>query len=123
MTMEHRWGVRQRTCVSVRFDARGGVIGSGRLINISATGAFLETADPPAPLAMLQIRAAAASAAEDVALPLAATVVRRIARGVGLEWCPEAGGNALLRRRLAGWLAESRSLGAGMPPTAETAHG
>jgi hypothetical protein len=44
--MEHRWGHRKSTNVAVRFVAMPATIGTGRVINVSLTGAFLETQVP-----------------------------------------------------------------------------
>ena len=44
MGMEHRWGRRESTDVPVQFLARSGMTGSGRVLNISSTGAYLQTA-------------------------------------------------------------------------------
>jgi hypothetical protein len=87
MGMEHRWGRRQSTDVTVEFLARSGKVGNGRVLNISSTGAYLQTAvslplnslvylEPTAPMPIVgNIRR------------IAASVVRQDARGVGLEWC------------------------------------
>ena len=42
-SMEHRWGQRVSADVIVRLIGAPGAIGTGRLCNVSATGAFVET--------------------------------------------------------------------------------
>jgi hypothetical protein len=88
--MEHRWGSRKAIDVPVRFIALPATIGSGRLVNVSMTGAFLETRAELRPMALLYV--------EMIHLPkeagrrnrLSASVVRRTAAGVGIEWCEAA---------------------------------
>lgn len=88
--MEHRWGSRKPIDVPVRFIALPATIGSGRITNVSMTGAFLETRMELRPLALLYV--------EMIHLPqeagrrkrLSASVVRRTELGVGIEWCEPA---------------------------------
>jgi hypothetical protein len=84
MRMEHRWGKREPTDVEVNFVVYG-TTGTGRVLNVSLTGAYLETSIPPRLLSVvyLQLARTASAAAERIA----ATVVRRDPWGVGLEWC------------------------------------
>jgi hypothetical protein len=88
--MEHRWGRRYDTDVAVRFVALPGTIGSGRVTNISMSGAFMETRSKLRLLMVLYIEGL--TSATERGKPgnpkrLAATVVRRSSAGVGLEWC------------------------------------
>jgi hypothetical protein len=53
--MEHRWGGREATDVAVRFFAFPSQIGSGRVVNISVSGAFLETALMPRRMSLWSI--------------------------------------------------------------------
>jgi hypothetical protein len=82
--MEHRWGKREPTDVAVNFVVYG-TTGAGRVLNVSLTGAYLETSIPPRLLSVvyLQLARTASAAAECIA----ATMVRRDPWGVGLEWC------------------------------------
>jgi hypothetical protein len=84
MRMEHRWGEREPTDIAVNFVVYG-TTGTGRVLNVSMTGAYLETSIPPRLLSViyLQLARTAAAAAERIA----ATVIRRDPWGVGLEWC------------------------------------
>jgi PilZ domain len=80
--MEHRWGERRPIDLAVRFVVLPGTVGTGHVINISSSGAFMETQIPLRLLSLLYLQPM--NFAED---EIAATVVRRDARGVGLEWC------------------------------------
>jgi hypothetical protein len=82
--MEHRWGRRQSTDVKVRV-ASTDKIGTGRILNISMTGAFMATRMP---LRLLSVVYVAASSSRRVrSTGMAAFVVRHDVDGVGLEWC------------------------------------
>jgi hypothetical protein len=109
--MEHRWGRRHSTNIQVSFFARPTTSGTGRLLNISWSGAWMETSvslnlcsllsldvidDPPPP----GVRATA-------------IVVRRTAKGVGLEWCEKDG---LFRQCHPGSLPESAIFFPSTPP-------
>jgi len=88
--MEHRWGRRYDTDVEVRFVALPATIGSGRVTNISLTGAFMETSCKLRLLSIIYIEGLDSNKDRDrngAAKRLAATVVRRCSAGVGLEWC------------------------------------
>jgi hypothetical protein len=82
--MEHRWGRRQPTDVKVRV-ASTDKIGTGRILNISMTGAFMAT---KMPLRLLSVVYVASSSSRRVRTSgMAAFVVRHDDAGVGLEWC------------------------------------
>jgi hypothetical protein len=82
--MEHRWGRRQPTDVKVRV-ASMDKIGTGRILNISMTGALMATRMP---LRLLTVVYVASSSSRRVrTCGMAAFVVRRDADRVGLEWC------------------------------------
>jgi hypothetical protein len=88
--MEHRWGQRVSADVIVRLIGSPGAIGTGRLRNVSATGAFVQTSLDLPPLTPVRV--------EWVEGPLPAShrcagrayVVRQVAAGVGIEWFPVA---------------------------------
>jgi hypothetical protein len=91
--MEHRWGRRYDTDVSVRFVALPGTIGSGRVTNVSLSGAFMETTAKLRLRTVLYIEgleSARERGKAGTSKRLAATVVRRCSAGVGLEWCERA---------------------------------
>jgi PilZ domain len=83
--MEHRWGERRPINLAVGFVITPGKMGTGRIINISSTGAFMVTEIPLRRLSLLLLRPMDSIEGENK--QIAATVVRQEARGVGLEWC------------------------------------
>lgn len=83
--MEHRWGRRQSTDLKVSFVWRS-KIGSGRLSNVSITGAFLETKAHLRLLSVLTLLIAPRSR-NGSGDGMTAFVVRQDSAGVGLEWC------------------------------------
>jgi hypothetical protein len=87
MGMEHRWGRRQSTDVTVEFLPRSGEVGSGRVLNISSTGAYLQTAVSLPLNSLVYLESAAPLPVVGNSRRIAACVVRQDARGVGLEWC------------------------------------
>jgi hypothetical protein len=84
--MEHRWGRRTSVDVVVRLIGSPGAIGTGRLLNVSATGAFVQT--------KLHLPLFTPVRVEPIAGPLLvshpcagrAYVVRQVSAGVGIEW-------------------------------------
>jgi hypothetical protein len=100
--MEQRRGLRHDTDVAVRFVALPATIGTGRVTNISLTGAFMETARklPLKSVVYIEgletLKERGKHAARN---RLAATVVRRCSAGVGLEWCTQWS-NSTLESRL-----------------------
>jgi hypothetical protein len=85
--MEHHWGQRRSINVAVRFFTRPDATGIGRLVNISSTGAFMETQSPLHILSLLYVEPIDPPSINGTSGRLAATVVRRDATGVGLKWC------------------------------------
>jgi hypothetical protein len=85
--MEHRWGQRRSTDVMVRFFNLPATIGMGRMLNISPTGAFLETSAKLRRLSLVYLEPAAPLSTQGRLGRIAACVVRQDATGVGLEWC------------------------------------
>jgi PilZ domain len=92
--MEHRWGGRKLIDVPVRFMALPATIGTGRIINVSMTGAFLETRAELRPMAMLRLEMIDPGRCGR----LTASVVRHSELGVGLEWCEAAARSPLYAR-------------------------
>jgi hypothetical protein len=84
--MKHR-GQRRPTNATVRFFTRPATMGIGFVTNISATGAFMETHTQLSVLSVLYLEPTDPSLADGHRGRIAATVVRRSAMGVGLEWC------------------------------------
>jgi hypothetical protein len=98
--MEHRWGRRESTDIMVRFYARSGTTGIGRLLNISSTGAYMATTAHLRPFSLVYLEPAAASFWEIESRRIAASVVREDAGGVGLEWCESAAETTKVSARL-----------------------
>jgi hypothetical protein len=86
-TMGQQRGQRHSTNVIVQFFTRPATTGVGRVLNVSSTGAFLETKLPLRLLSLLYLEPTDPSAADKARGRIAATVVRCDATGVGLEWC------------------------------------
>jgi hypothetical protein len=87
--MEHRWGTRVAIDLPVRISTEG-LTGTGVLRNVSASGAFIETALPLAVLTMVRIHIPRDEACGTSHKDAWCFVVRQEARGVGVEWCEAA---------------------------------
>jgi hypothetical protein len=85
--MEQHRGQRHSTDVTVQFFTRPDTIGIGRVLNVSATGAFMETRFALRPLTLLYLEPTIQMPHDGIGERLAATVVRCTPTGVGLEWC------------------------------------
>ena len=83
--MEHRWGERRLIDFAVRFVMMPATVGTGRIINISSTGAFMQTQSCLRILSLLYLQPMETPESEN--RHIEATVVRRDATGFGLEWC------------------------------------
>ncbi|HTU67575.1 MAG TPA: PilZ domain-containing protein [Steroidobacteraceae bacterium] len=81
--MEHRFGRRLSCGTRVRLTAGEGIAGAGRLVNVSLSGAYIETSLDLPPFSLLEI----SSDGRPRAVELLASVVRKDATGVGVEWC------------------------------------
>jgi hypothetical protein len=98
--MEHRWGQRVSADVVVRLVAAPGAIGMGRLRDVSATGAFVQT---DLDLALLtSVRVEWISGPTPAGHPCAgrAYVVRHATTGVGIEWFAVTLDSASIPRKL-----------------------
>jgi len=84
--MEHRWGRRRPCRARVCVSAGGGATGPGRLRDVSASGAFLETSLPLALCSQLAIAVVRADGSRHL-LEFPAVIVRHDEGGVGIEWC------------------------------------
>ena len=88
--MEHRWGFRQSTDLMVRFAAGPsavgrGAVGTARIVNVSVSGAFLETSAGLRVLSLLYLEPLTAQRGA-VPAQIAASVIRRTESGAGVEW-------------------------------------
>ena len=84
--MEHRWGQRTKVSMAVSLQPRRPfAILHGRMINISASGAFIRVAFPIPVLTCMKVKLPARG--DDPPTTLTACVVRQTREGVGVEWC------------------------------------
>jgi hypothetical protein len=84
--MDHRWGQRLATDVSVLV-AGSGMTGIARVANVSLTGAYLETSVPLRLRSLVCLQSRTHYHAYFSGDHVAANVVRHDGLGVGLEWC------------------------------------
>ncbi len=90
--MEHRWGQRMRCRARVRLSAGAGITGAGRARDISASGAFIETAlELPVCTQVVLVLMGNESASRTC--ELTASVVRVDRGGIGVEWCETPAGS------------------------------
>jgi hypothetical protein len=84
--MEHRWGERIQVDIPVQVSAPPLILGSGRVRNISISGAFISGQFDLPPLARAFVVFEFAVAGEHERLPIACFVARVRADGIGVEW-------------------------------------
>src|SRR5580692_11404827 len=87
MGMDHRWGQRQATNLAVQVVARSGRTGAARVVNVSLTGAYLETSVRFRLNTLVYLAPFVPGNSAAGSKRIAAHVVRHDALGVGLEWC------------------------------------
>ena len=85
--MEHRWGQRIDCGSQVRISAGPGITGGGRLRNVSSSGAFVETTMSLPQNSRITLVVARHGGSGDREVETMASVVRKTAEGVGIEWC------------------------------------
>jgi hypothetical protein len=85
--MEHRWGCRTSTDIAVRLVASPVTVGTGRMLNVSVTGAFVQTSLYLPLLTLVHLEPLASAAGSHSLERIVACVVRHGSIGVGLEWC------------------------------------
>jgi hypothetical protein len=83
--MKHRWGQRKIARQVVRLLTAGGIPGHGYLVNVSVSGAFVQTPLPARILSIVHIVFVGENRRR-VFRTVAAQVVRKTADGLGLEW-------------------------------------
>lgn len=90
--MEHRWGHRVAVDLEVRLLNGTQLLGTGRIVNASVSGAFIETSDPVPQFSNLMLQSISAGDESGNAENIPACVLRVDHRGVGVEWrdmaCP-----------------------------------
>ena len=73
----------------MHFVANSRSAGTGRVLNVSLTGAYLETLVPLRLLSVIHLELDTPTSHAGSARTVSGTVVRRDGRGVGLEWLDE----------------------------------
>jgi hypothetical protein len=106
--MEHRWGQRIAVSIPVRLVCRPHGTGDGRITDISLSGARIRTDLELPRLALVEMIVESSDAVRSGCCHgpdtrLAAYIVRRGMRELGVEWNPVANGEAmgLLRTAIA----------------------
>ena len=117
--MEHRWGERIAVDIPVQVSVPPLVIGTGRITNISISGAWISGRFdlPPLARAFIVFDFSLGGVAE--ALPIACFVARVRAEGMGVEWrelAPQIVSDLML---FAAGTNHAREQGLATPPPAE----
>jgi hypothetical protein len=94
--MEHRWGQRIVTDVPVSFVGSRAAIGVGRILNVSTTGALVQTRLSLPPLSLVYLKPAGTPSYLGPIGRLIGCVVRHGASEIGIEWC-DADSDAVLQ--------------------------
>src|SRR5262245_10886119 len=84
--MEHRWGQRVEVGMKVRFSCLPYAIGTGRLRDISVSGAFIETTVRPPLFARVHVEIILPTSARTKHYSVAAHITRHAPDGIGIEW-------------------------------------
>lgn len=84
--MEHRWGMRRTLSVGVRLYTGHSPPKFGRLLNASASGAYVAISAMPSIMARVQIALGWDSLQPDGRHRITAYVVRTDGRGIAIEW-------------------------------------
>jgi hypothetical protein len=87
MGMDHRWGQRRATDFVVHVVATSGRTVAARVLNVSLTGAYLETSVPLRLNSLIHLTPYLPDNFTAGTNRVAANVVRHDALGVGLQWC------------------------------------
>lgn len=84
--MEHRWGIRRTLNIGVRLYTRHGPPEFGRLLNASASGAYVAIGAMPCIMARVQIAIGWDGLRRGGRHRITAYAVRTDGRGIGIEW-------------------------------------
>jgi hypothetical protein len=101
--MEHRCGKRTPVDIDVRLIGASGVTGVGRMLDVSATGAFIHTLIELPVLTPVYIEPLDLRRPFLEARGVAAFVARRTTSGLGLEWAE------FLPAIVSEWISRSRA--------------
>jgi hypothetical protein len=85
--MEHRWGQRIVTDVPVSLVGSRAAIGVGRILNVSTTGALVQTRLPLPLLSLVYLKPARTPSYLGRIGRLIGCIVRHGASELGVEWC------------------------------------
>lgn len=89
--MEHRWGARFTVDLAVRVAGRPYNVRMGRLVDLSASGAFINVAADLRLLSRVQVAITALPQRLAHPTPMIAAFIARSSKdGVGVEWCEYA---------------------------------
>jgi hypothetical protein len=88
--MEHRWGQRLAIDLAIRVAARPYNVRAARLVDLSASGAYIKVSADLRLLSRVQIALALPHRLTHPTPMVAAYVARKGKDGVGLEWCEYA---------------------------------
>jgi len=88
--MEHRWGQRLMVDLAIRLAGRPYNVRHARLVDLSASGAFIKVGTDLRLLSRVQIAIALPHHRTRPTPMVAAYVVRKGKDGVGVEWCEYA---------------------------------
>ena len=91
--MEHRWGQRRAVHEPVHLRTAGGMTGTGHIVSVSISGAFVKTALPALPLSVILVSFMPDGSQRGYsrfAPIIEAHVVRRTEDGIALEWSDSA---------------------------------
>jgi hypothetical protein len=94
--MEHRWGQRIVTDVPVSLVGLRAAIGVGRILNVSTTGALVQTRLPLPLLSLVYLKPTGTPSYLGPIGRLIGCVVRHRASEIGIEWC-DADSDAVLQ--------------------------
>jgi hypothetical protein len=85
--MEHRWGERIGADIPVRITGHPFTVRSGRLSNLSVSGAFIRVDVDVRPLARILVAIELPHRTKYDAPTIPAFVARKLKDGIGIEWC------------------------------------
>jgi hypothetical protein len=84
--MEHRWGKRVAVDIPIRLGAPLFVAKRGRLMNVSLSGAFIQTTVDVRVLSRVDVMVEIPGRPKREAVPVSAYVARKSEVGIGVEW-------------------------------------